>query len=303
MMTPQEVASCTFAKAMMGGYNMAAVDDFLDKLTEDYTALHKENTALKAKLKVVADKLKEYRDMEDAMRAALLTSQKMASSIVAEAEQKRDAMIADAAGGAKKRLQELQEQVDREERRVKEVHNRVDEELKAEKRRLEAGQEQLRSFIRDVSAVCNNQLALLEQLPDLPAAPESQPAPKAVEDAPAAAPAIQAVPETDEEEEPAFAPLPEPDPAPAPKAEAAPAKPPKAAAPVEEEDLDIAQKLADVFSAFDAGAASSDDKDKEDDNPFADDDFSDDDDDDDDTAATRIMNLDDLQFGRNYTRD
>ena len=37
MMTPQEVANCTFAKAVMGGYNMAAVDDFLDKLTEDYT--------------------------------------------------------------------------------------------------------------------------------------------------------------------------------------------------------------------------------------------------------------------------
>ena len=39
MMTPQEVANCTFAKSMMGGYNMASVDDFLDKLTEDYAAL------------------------------------------------------------------------------------------------------------------------------------------------------------------------------------------------------------------------------------------------------------------------
>ena len=37
MMTPQEVANCTFAKSMMGGYNMASVDDFLDKLTEDYS--------------------------------------------------------------------------------------------------------------------------------------------------------------------------------------------------------------------------------------------------------------------------
>ena len=39
MMTPQEVANFTFAKAVMGGYNMASVDDFLDKLTEDYAAL------------------------------------------------------------------------------------------------------------------------------------------------------------------------------------------------------------------------------------------------------------------------
>ena len=30
MMTPQEVASHAFAKATLGGYNMAMVDEFLD---------------------------------------------------------------------------------------------------------------------------------------------------------------------------------------------------------------------------------------------------------------------------------
>lgn len=34
MMTPQEVASHAFAKATLGGYNMAMVDEFLDLLTE-----------------------------------------------------------------------------------------------------------------------------------------------------------------------------------------------------------------------------------------------------------------------------
>ena len=97
MMTPQEVANCTFAKAVVGGYNMATVDDFLDRLTEDYTALYKENAALKAKLKVLADKMEEYRQVEDAMRSTLLTAQKVASTMVSEAEQKRDAIIADAA--------------------------------------------------------------------------------------------------------------------------------------------------------------------------------------------------------------
>ena len=94
MMTPQEVANCTFAKAAIGGYHMTSVDEFLDKLTEDYSALYKENAALKAKLKVMVDKMAEYREMEDAMRSTLLTAQKMATSMVAEAEQKRNAMIA-----------------------------------------------------------------------------------------------------------------------------------------------------------------------------------------------------------------
>ena len=81
MMTPQEVANCTFAKSMMGGYNMASVDDFLDKLTEDYAGLYKENAALKAKLKVTVDKMAEYREEQDAIRTTLLTAQKMASAM------------------------------------------------------------------------------------------------------------------------------------------------------------------------------------------------------------------------------
>ena len=53
MLTPQEVSTHSFAKASFGGYNMAMVDEFLDELTDDYTALYKENAALKAKLKVL----------------------------------------------------------------------------------------------------------------------------------------------------------------------------------------------------------------------------------------------------------
>ena len=45
MLTPQEVSNHAFAKAVMGGYNMAMVDEFLDELTDDYTALYKENAA------------------------------------------------------------------------------------------------------------------------------------------------------------------------------------------------------------------------------------------------------------------
>ena len=56
MFTPQEVSEKVFPKASFGGggYNMASVDEFLDALTEDYTALFKENVTLKAKLKVLA---------------------------------------------------------------------------------------------------------------------------------------------------------------------------------------------------------------------------------------------------------
>ena len=81
MLTPQEVSTHSFTKAVMGGYNMAMVDEFLDELTDDYTALYKENAALKAKMKVLVEKVEDYRATEDSMRATLLTAQKMADSI------------------------------------------------------------------------------------------------------------------------------------------------------------------------------------------------------------------------------
>ena len=192
MMTPQDVANCTFAKSMMGGYNMASVDDFLDKLTEDYTALFKENAALKAKLKVTVDKMSEYRESEDAIRTTLLTAQKMATALVSEAEQKRDAMIADTSRAAKARLAEIKQEVAMEEKRLADVRSRVSRELEAERRRLSTGQEQLRSFIRDVTNVCNEQLAMLELLPELP--PESAAPPPPVLPAVPAVPAVPSVP-------------------------------------------------------------------------------------------------------------
>ena len=64
MFTPQEVSEKVFPKASFGsgGYSMASVDEFLDALTEDYTALFKENVTLKAKLKVLAEKVEDRRN-------------------------------------------------------------------------------------------------------------------------------------------------------------------------------------------------------------------------------------------------
>ena len=80
MLTPQEVAEHGFSKSRMGGYNMKEVDDFLDELTADFSELYKENSVLKGKIKVLAEKISEYRETEDAMRTTLLTAQKMANS-------------------------------------------------------------------------------------------------------------------------------------------------------------------------------------------------------------------------------
>ena len=150
MLTPQEVSSHAFTKAVMGGYNMAMVDEFLDELTDDYTALYKENATLKAKMKVLVEKVEDYRATEDSMRATLLTAQKMADSIVREAEAKRDQILAQAESDAKDRVAQMQQ------------------ELTAAEERLCQGQQELAKFIAASRSICEKELAFLEQLPELP---------------------------------------------------------------------------------------------------------------------------------------
>ena len=107
MLTPQEVSTHAFSKAVMGGYNMAMVDEFLDQLTEDYTALYKENALLKSKMKVLVDKVEEYRSTEEAMRKALMAAQRMAEDLVKEAEQKKADILKEVEGAAQRRKEEL----------------------------------------------------------------------------------------------------------------------------------------------------------------------------------------------------
>ena len=167
MFTPQEVSEKVFPKASFGsgGYSMSSVDEFLDALTEDYSTLFKENVTLKAKLKVLAEKVEEYRSTEDAMRQTLLTAQKMAAKLVQEAQAEKDRMLSGAKAEA---AQEIQ---------------RLESEKQAAQQKLAMAQEKLAEFIRRSDELCQAQSAFLQTLPELelvPAAAETTEKPDAV---------------------------------------------------------------------------------------------------------------------------
>ena len=123
MLTPQEVSEHAFAKASFGGYNMAMVDEFLDLLTADYSALYNENAVLKSKMKVLVDKVEEYRSTEEAMRKALMTAQRMADELVREAEQKKADMLREAEHEVADKVAHLRQEVVNEEYRLTAAKN------------------------------------------------------------------------------------------------------------------------------------------------------------------------------------
>ena len=96
MFTPQQIDQISFGRAAFGGYDMQAVDEFLEPLTEDYVTLYKENTLLKSKMKVLVSKLEEYRKNESSMKDAIVNAQKTCDMMVKDAEAKCAQMLKDA---------------------------------------------------------------------------------------------------------------------------------------------------------------------------------------------------------------
>ena len=323
MLTPQEVNSKTFPKAVMGGYGMAAVDDFLDKLTEDYTTLFQENAALKAKAKQLSDEIERYRKVDDQMRATLLAAQEMAEKTVAEAEQmrqtaakeveeKRKALLGDAEKTAKARMDELKREIADEEYRLAEKRAQVDAAIAGEEQRLEKARAAVAKFMEIAKGNCQEQMKILDRLQAMvPAVPVKTP------ERPAEAPKAEEIPPVQEaavkEELPSI-----------PEMAAAAGVPAEAAeAPVQlDEDFfttplpsmsslrermrqemhkpEVSKKRGEAPQAPQAEEPSVEESIRsameelqvERSVPVYDD----------DAAATRVLNLDDLQFGRNYKR-
>ena len=149
MMTPQEVASCSFPKATLGGYNMGAVDEFLDALTKDYTDLYNDNAILKNKLKVLSDTVEEYRATDNAMRKTLLAAQQMADAMVNDAEKRKEEMDREADETAARRMKELEASI------------------AAEEYRLRQAQEATAAYVRRLAAMHDEELDFLSRLGEL----------------------------------------------------------------------------------------------------------------------------------------
>ena len=160
MLTPQEVSEKVFPKSsgFGSGYAMGAVDEFLDALTEDYTALYKENVTLKAKLKILAEKVEEYRATEDAMRSTLLTAQKLAAKLVQEAQTEKDNMLKEAREQHAAQLAQLEK--DKQEAEDK----------------LVMAKQSLVDFVRHGSELCAQQQEFLNSLPEMQLSAEEAPA-------------------------------------------------------------------------------------------------------------------------------
>ena len=158
MLTPQQIQDISFEKALFGGYDMDSVDDILEPLTEDYVTLYKENSVLKSKMRILVEKLEEYRKQEASMQNALLAAQKTCDQMVADAEKKCAQMLHEAEDAASAKT------------------NNVDALVGEEQERLDAAKAATSQFLDGMEKRLKRQLELIDELrretPLTPSQPE-----------------------------------------------------------------------------------------------------------------------------------
>ena len=187
-MTPQDIREKTFEKAMFGGYDMAAVQNYQEEVATELANAQKEVAVLKGKMKVLVDKIEEYRASEDAMRLAILSAQKVGKQIEDDAQARADKILGEAKDTSDRILGGLQ-------------HETANEEAK-----LLNAKTSCAKFLEDVRNLCLNQLEYLDKIAGSKAAaaqPAAQPA--SVSAAPAEPVSEPAQPETPAAEQPAEA--------------------------------------------------------------------------------------------------
>ena len=166
MITAQDIREKTFEKSKFGGYDMAQVDEFLEELADDLTNSQKEVAVLKSKMKVLVDKIEEYRNNESALNKSILSAQKLAQEIETEARDKAAKVLADA------------------EKKADETVGSITARAEFEEKRLAAAEAATAKFFDGIRAMCNAQLRNLDSISA--STFSAQPAPKSEEPAPAA---------------------------------------------------------------------------------------------------------------------
>lgn len=110
MLSLNDIINVGFRKSGFSGYRADDVDSFVDSVRESYEELLKrcetaeaevvklkeENRQNIEKLKVLANKIEEYRGQEDEIKNALISAQKLSEASVREARHKAEIILKDA---------------------------------------------------------------------------------------------------------------------------------------------------------------------------------------------------------------
>ncbi|MEF9990935.1 MAG: DivIVA domain-containing protein [Romboutsia sp.] len=95
MLTPIEIENKEFKKSLRG-YKEEEVDEFLDAVKEDFENLYRENLDLKEKLRLYKTEVDRYENIEETLKATLITAQGAAEDTCSAANMKAKILVEEA---------------------------------------------------------------------------------------------------------------------------------------------------------------------------------------------------------------
>lgn len=159
-MSSKDFINIKIEKSGLFGYKVEDVDSYVAHVHEYFEELIDENKELEKKVKVLAEKIKEYRNEEENIRDALLGAQKLANHVVTEAKEKANNLIEDAKNRVNSKVKYAQLDA---EKKLKETKFNLDKEQKL----LLKMQKEVSAFKSRLVSLYKTHLDLITSLPEV----------------------------------------------------------------------------------------------------------------------------------------
>lgn len=159
MISANDIRERKFEKAAFG-YKQEDIDDFFAELIAELDEMDAEREDLHSKIQILADKVREYRQDEEALKDALLGAQKQGHQVIAEAQQKADDIIAKAQEKAQQLIDEatVQHEAAMEKNKA---------EIAKEKENLLEAQKQVTDFKKTLFDMYKTHLEMISAMPEI----------------------------------------------------------------------------------------------------------------------------------------
>ena len=158
MITAKDIKNKRFEKAAFG-YKQEEIDEYMQQLEADFRAMEHDLEDANAKIQLLADKVREYRADEDALKDALLGAQKQGKHVIAEANEKAAEILQE----AQARAEQLNDEATRQHEQAM-AANRA--EIDREKQALIVAQNQVADFKKGLFDMYKAHLELISQMPE-----------------------------------------------------------------------------------------------------------------------------------------
>lgn len=186
-MEAKDIIDKKFNKGL-NGYKMEEVDEYLQEVSTEFLNLKKQNEELEKKMEVLADKIREYRKDEDAIKEALLGAQKQSNAVLSSAKEKAEKMLSDAKEKSEKMIKDADDRVKEKdaygkklvddanaektrivaecERKAAEIKANMDAETKKQESIIAKTREESNSFVEKLLKEYQEHIAFIKAIPE-----------------------------------------------------------------------------------------------------------------------------------------